>query len=498
MAYSKIQIDPFQRIVNVNFGGFNLLYSPIYDPYLPSYGWGSPFYSGDPPSPINIPYGTELDSSSTQSERHKYAKGGTVTEFGKQFPTFQGNKHWTDGTKTVCWWGAYGFGTSDRIAPNIYTDDIAGTAGYTMNVGDIGTVWGSCSAFLGNYQYVTGIITGKKAGSNSFYIQDLQDINDKFWIDGVEVSPAVFHIQSTGDCGTYGRWITGACAIGDWLIYADVKFGTVYGGNHTEYINAYNTVTTEYRLLGSFSTYTTDQYWYNCQPIVFSQDGLKFITNRDYDGTWSRYRTGTISLDGNGDPVSMSTQWDSTNYQFSGLFYWGYKDNVETVLAWYNQYAPSDRLNIYVYDWDVNTGFMWGKVLSTDTTAPCKYLLVQVEEKVFLYACGSNGRVTSFASPTLSYNSLNEYIQANGKINSILHNDGRTSSTSIKGVGAFICTRAIMWDWAGSGLTGHDESLNILIKPDGSGHDLGELLLTTNENGADFVVAPMNVTSAYL
>lgn len=476
-------IGPFQRIIDVSFAGGALLYfCPVYNQ---NNGWGAPFQSGDPLEDVNPPFGTALTSSDDHDDRHKIANVSSLTvatTFGDQLAQFPGNNHWTDGTKYLNWWGISCWGIDDVAA-----EDIDYTSWAHTQVGDCGLY----CRMTGDGYICTIAITSSRLTALTFNTVDIDTINDRIYVNNIKYTLPTFHP------GRGGRYIAGCGMIGDWIIYIDINATSVYLDYNTEYVNAYNIETTEYRLLGTFQTESTGQYFLNMMNIAFSQDGLSFITDRTVGlivGPESlRIIRGSITLDEFDDPLSASVSIDSEQYPFHP-FYYGYKDNIEDVRYW--QSANSDLHYTYLSNWDVQTGFALGTVHKNDQTPVLRYLFVMFDDIIYLYTIDGTTGLTDYSSPAATYNGWTEYVNGlpSGTID-INSNNQLFSSVAIIDTGVFFSIRRnqhIGWIYP---VPSDQERLNLWIKPDGTGVDLGETLLDNTVNGGLLSCNPMTVSN---
>lgn len=416
-------------------GGWLLVYSPIFD----NYGWDLDFEA--------LPDAT----TSTQAfgNRHKIAKiDGDILSlvpythyYNRIPPDMPGNNMWTDwvekdgddvkDVKTLVFWGAPGFGDGSYSIQEVYEwwdygGDGRGPIYYDgLQVGDVINMYTDALSEFSKPLVVANEYNNDETDPGRLDFIQLTDICDKVYVNGVEYTLPSFHE------GVGGKYIIGAGMIGTWIIYIDTEYLSYFditwpiGGGHNvfdQYVNAYNTIGGEYKLLGHFKNYhnlpmhssNVGGLMSNVCKAIFSQDGTKFITNRrNGDQADNEYAyEGTISVDENNNPITL-TSAGFISGQKHCIFNFGYKDNVR-----HYDYETSNATNrsLTVINWDFNLGFFYGEGLDGDdpevlTNVTVNRIYVGIDTKIYEYAVDtSNDGSVDYSSPINTYETMQDLI----------------------------------------------------------------------------------------
>lgn len=250
-------------------------------------GWGEPFFSGRGEQ-INYPYGSDLPTMTEDVNSFKQAviEGNNIThEFGRQPPLIPGNCLWIDydNLTSVSWWG-----------------NTQGTWGVGVDPAGFGPpaffrpheLYRSYNNAQRNKHYhrmeyakeplPAGSTSDQNDGTweDSWHTTKAFDENSTIWVNG---SPVKVSVSSVDE----GSIITGACVIGDWLVYMVGALRSDFGviDEYVYKINLSNNDSSEqisYEHYDSpFETEGNTLYWTdNTNVAEISSDGLTWNYTR--------------------------------------------------------------------------------------------------------------------------------------------------------------------------------------------------------------------------
>ena len=436
-------------------GGWSLLFSPIFD----NHGWNLSFQELQDATTSTRPFG----------ERHKVAKVdgdelslvGDTQYYNRVPPDMPGNNMWTNWVEgddvndvnALIFWGATGFGDTNYSIREVYEwwdyGDGRGPIYYDgVQVGDVINLHTDALSEFSKPLVVANEYSNNESDPARLDFIQLTDISDKVYVNGVEYILPSFHV------GAGGKYIIGAGMIGTWIIYIDTDyipyFDTGWGaGGHDvfdQYVNAYNTVGGEYRVLGHFKNYyhlpvhisNVGGLMSNVCKIIFSQDGTKFVTNRrNGDQANNEYAyEGTISVDENNNPLTLTGAAFISTQHYS-IFNFGYKDNA---LNYDYEITQTNNRSLNVINWDYNIGFFYAEGLDSDDpellpNVTINRIYVGIDGKIYEYAVDTaNDGSVDYSSPIQTYSTMQELINSVSGIASLYD---QTQHVGIPG-GAFL------------------------------------------------------------